>query len=130
MNIEYAGTILKIWWILSMSGLFGVWLYLPQTIFISPIKKTWKIFRSLKYARGGGSFLQTKIIYHIHCIICYAIFSKNICTGLPSKNETSETNVRNVYCSFITDSRSTFEFPSRVHISGPSLYCIVRTLVK
>ena len=28
----------------------------------------------------------------------------------------------------ITGSRSTFEFPSRVNLSGPSLYCIARTL--
>ena len=29
-----------------------------------------------------------------------------------------------------TGSRSTFEFPSRVNLSGPSLYCIARTLSK
>ena len=29
-----------------------------------------------------------------------------------------------------TSSRSTFEFPSRVNLSGPSLYCIARTLGK
>ena len=27
-------------------------------------------------------------------------------------------------------SRSTFEFPSRVNLSGPSLYCVVKTLGK
>ena len=31
---------------------------------------------------------------------------------------------------FIPGSRSTFEFPSRVNLSGPSLYCIVQTLGK
>ena len=31
---------------------------------------------------------------------------------------------------FGTGSRSTFEFPSRVNLSGPCLYCIVRTLGK
>ena len=30
----------------------------------------------------------------------------------------------------ITGSRSTFEFPSRVNFSGPSLHCIARTLGK
>ena len=30
----------------------------------------------------------------------------------------------------ITGSSSTFEFPSRVNLSGPSLYCIARTLSK
>ena len=29
-----------------------------------------------------------------------------------------------------TGSRSTFEFPSRVNLSGPSLYCIAQTLIK
>ena len=29
-----------------------------------------------------------------------------------------------------TGFRSTFEFPSRVNLSGPSLYCIARTLGK
>ena len=29
----------------------------------------------------------------------------------------------------ITGNRSTFEFPSRVNLSGPNLYCIARTLV-
>ena len=29
-----------------------------------------------------------------------------------------------------TGSRSTFEFPSRVNLSGPSLYCIARTMGK
>ena len=31
---------------------------------------------------------------------------------------------------YITNSRSTFEFPSRANLSGPSLYCIARTLGK
>ena len=29
-----------------------------------------------------------------------------------------------------TDSRSTFEFPSRINLSGPRFYCIARTLGK
>ena len=31
---------------------------------------------------------------------------------------------------YITGSRSTFEFSSRVNLSGPSLYCIAQTLGK
>ena len=44
-------------------------------------------------------------------------------TGYPQR----KTTVQSFYCLFssihTTGSRSTFEFPSRVNLSGPSLYC-------
>ena len=47
---------------------------------------------------------------------------------------TLEENLLLVRCLFSlprpTGSRSTFEFPSRVNLSGPSLYCIAQTLGK
>jgi len=59
------------------------------------------------------NFVEVYIVYIYQNLYCS--INLNICRG---------------GCGEITGSCSTFEFPSRVNISGPSLYCIAETLGK
>ena len=76
-----------------------------------------------------GTICQTRSMkkgsyFSIPNLIQHNLYSLSIQHTLPFNDEFH--NLMLLYN--ITGSRSTFEFPSRVNFSGPSLYCIARTL--
>ena len=83
--------------------------------------------RIQKFFKRGKPFLKISF-----CVSKEGFSPPPLYTPIPiyrlqTKDETWKTTVQSFYCLFscihTTGSRSTFEFPSRVYLSGPSLYC-------
>ena len=75
-----------------------------QCLLLNKLKKDKKFFFAKDYVKMTRNSVEPQILQIEECFMVYDYDFRG--------------------------SRSTFEFPSRVNFSGPSLYCIARTLGK